>query len=492
MAHYGSENSRCQSSNGTNHEDTKENSVTTRRLCRFFIFLSVLGVIVVCLFRGEAAETRPPNFVVILADDLGYGDLACYGHPTIRTPNLDRMAREGTRFTQFYVAAEVCTPSRAALLTGRLPPRNGMCGKRRVFFPDSKGGLPADEITIAELLKTKGYATACIGKWHLGHLPQFLPSQQGFDYFYGIPYVNDMDRVATSPKGKAAFLAPKIEYWNVPLMRQTEIIERPADQHTLTRRYAQEAVRFIHEHREQPFFVYLAHAMPHVPLFASDEFAGKSRRGLYGDVVEELDKSVGTVLQALRDEKLAERTLVLFTSDNGPWWLSFEEQGGSSGLLREGKGSTWEGGMREPAIAWQPGTVPADVVSQELASTLDFLPTFCSLAGIEAPKDRPLDGYDITAVIKGGKSARKEMYFYREYELMAARVGPWKAHFLTQAGYNQPKADKHDPPLLFNLEVDPGESYNVAAKHPEVLAAIQAAVEKHRAAMKPAASQLDL
>ena len=450
--------------------------------------ISLLAALI-CTSVVSAAER--PNFVVIFADDLGYGDLGCYGHPTIRTPNLDRMAREGMKFTQFYSAAEVCTPSRAALLTGRLPPRNGQCGKRRVYFPDSKGGLQADEITIAELLKGQGYATACLGKWHLGHLPQYLPAKHGFDYFYGTPYVNDMDRVPTSPKGKAAYAAPKSAYWNVPLMRNTEIIERPANQNLFARRYSEEAVRFIHENKDRPFFVYLAHNMPHVPLFASDEFAGKSKRGLYGDTVEEIDSSVGKVLQAIRDSKLDQKTLVVFTSDNGPW-LMYNEQGGSAGLLREGKGSTWEGGMREAGIAWWTGTVPAAVTSSELVSTLDLLPTFCALAGIESPKDRTLDGYDVSQAMKGGKSPRNEMFFYRSYDLMAVRLGPWKAHFQTQAGYGQPQAEKHDPPLLFNLEVDPSESYNVAEKHPQVLAEIKTLVEKHQAGMKVAESQVDL
>ena len=437
------------------------------------------------------AADSPPNFVVIFADDLGYGDLSCYGHPTIRTPHLDQMAREGMRFTQFYSAAEVCTPSRAGLLTGRLPPRSGMCSnKRRVLFPDSKGGMPADETTIAELLKAKGYATACIGKWHLGHLPPFLPTQHGFDSYFGIPYSNDMDRVAAAPMGRAAFLQPKIEYWNVPLMRNAEIIERPADQHTLTRRYADEAVRFIKKHKDRPFFLYLPHTMPHVPLFASSEASGKSDRSLYGDVVEELDTNVGRVLQALRDEKLDDKTLVFFTSDNGPWLIQ-GEQGGSAGLLRDGKGSSWEGGMREPAIAWLPGTVPAGVISHELASTLDFLPTFAAQAGADLPADRPLDGYDLSPLLFGGKSPRTEMFYYRGYELMAVRSGPWKAHLQTQTGYGQPKPEPHDPPLLFNLLVDPGENYNIAAKHPDVLAELRALVEKHRASMKPALSQLE-
>jgi arylsulfatase A len=449
-------------------------------------FATVLTFVV-----SAAVAAERPNFVVIFADDLGYGDLGCYGHPTIRTPHLDQMAREGMRLTQFYSAAEVCTPSRAALLTGRLPPRSGMCGKqRRVLFPGSKGGLPADEVTIAEVLKQQGYATACIGKWHLGHLPEYLPLKHGFDYYFGIPYSNDMDRVASAPMGRAAFLAPKPEYWNVPLMRNFEEVERPADQHTVTRRYAEEAVKFIRDHKDQPFFVYLPHTMPHVPLFASSEFAGKSRRGLFGDVVEELDAAVGKLLQTLRDEKLAEKTLVIFTSDNGPW-LTQGEQGGSAGLLKDGKGSTWEGGMREPAIVWRPGTVPAGAVSTELASTLDLLPTICGQAGIKAPEDRTLDGYDITAALLGGMSPRREMFYYRAYELMAVRLGPWKAHFQTQTGYGQPMAERHEPPLLFNLEVDPGERFNVAERNPEVLREIAAVTEKHRAGMKAAESQVD-
>jgi arylsulfatase A-like enzyme len=438
-----------------------------------------------------AAPPERPNIVVILADDLGYGDLGCYGHPTIRTPHLDRMAREGMRFTQFYSAAEVCTPSRAALLTGRLPPRSGMCSsKRRVAFPNTTGGLPDSELTVAELLKTQGYATACFGKWHLGHRPEYLPLKHGFDAYLGLPYSNDMDRLPTAAMSRAAFLDPKIEYWNVPLLRGTEVIERPADQHTLTRRYTDEAIRFIREHRGGPFFVYLPHTMPHVPLFASSEFAGTSPRQLYGDVVEELDSNVGRILQALRDENLAERTLVIFTSDNGPWLIQ-GEQGGSAGLLKDGKGSTWEGGMRGPGLAWLPGWIPADSVSRELASTLDILPTVAVLAGATLPIDRPLDGYDISSALAGGKSPRQEMFYYRGFELMAVRLGPWKAHLQTQTGYGQAAAERHDPPLLFNLDVDPSERFNVAAAHPDVLREIEALVAKHRAGMQAAPSQLE-
>jgi arylsulfatase A len=463
-------------------------------LHRFSLRVSLaLGLVAFCLDSVASADQPAslPNIVVILADDLGYGDLSCYGHPTIRTPHLDRMAREGMRFTQFYSAAEVCTPSRAALLTGRLPPRSGMCSnKRRVAFPNTSGGLPDGELTVAELLKTKGYATACIGKWHLGHLPQFLPGKHGFDQFFGLPYSNDMDRVPSAPAGRAALLKPQIDYWNVPLMRNDKEVERPADQHTLTRHYTDEAIRFIQEHKDQPFFVYLPHTMPHVPLFVSEGSAGASRRGLYGDVVEELDANVGRLLQTLRDEKFAERTLVLFTSDNGPW-LTQADQGGSAGLLKDGKGSTWEGGMRVPAIAWMPGTVAEGVVSHELASTLDLLPTACAMAGIEPPSDRPLDGYNLRGVCSGGKSPRREMFFYRGYDLMAVRLGPWKAHFKTQTGYGQPQAETHDPPQLFHLDIDPGERFNLAAANPGVLAEINSLVHRHLSSLQAAPSQLE-
>jgi arylsulfatase A-like enzyme len=366
-----------------------------------------------------------------------------------------------------------------------------MCSsKRRVAFPNTTGGLPDGEVTVAELLKSKGYATACFGKWHLGHKLEYLPHKHGFDEYFGLPYSNDMDRVASSPMGRAAFLDPKIEYWNVPLVRGTETIERPADQHTLTRRYTDEAIRFIRQHKGGPFFVYLPHTMPHVPLFATDEFAGKSPRKLYGDVVEELDANIGRLLQVLRDEKLAERTLVIFTSDNGPW-LTQGEQGGSAGLLKDGKGSTWEGGMRVPGLAWMPGWIPAGSVSRELASTLDILPTAAALAGAALPTDRPIDGYDISPALAGGKSPRQEMFYYRGFELMAARLGPWKAHFQTQSGYGQPMAEKHNPPLLFNLDVDPSERFDVAAGNPYMVKGVEVLVAKHRTSMQAAPSQLE-
>ncbi len=453
------------------------------------LFAAILVATAFCPAIGAEKPLRP-NVVIVFCDDLGYGDLACFGHPSIATPNLDRMAREGQKWTSFYAAAPVCTPSRAALLTGRLPIRTGMCSEsRRVLFPDSAGGLQPEEITIADALRSAGYATACVGKWHLGHLPQYLPTQQGFDSYFGIPYSNDMDRLASSPKGRAAFLNPKPEYFNVPLLRDNQEIERPADQYSITRRYTEQAVRFIAAARQEPFFLYLAHNMPHVPLFASQPLQNTSLRGLYGDVVEEIDWSVGQVLDALRRSGKAENTLVLFTSDNGPW-LIFDQQGGSAGPLREGKGSTWEGGMREPAIFWWPGTIQPGVVRQ-LGSTLDMLPTCAALAGAKLPADLVLDGYDISPALLGtGPSLRQEMFFYRDTQLYAVRKGPFKLHFTTQAGYND-KPLVLDPPALYHLEHDPSEKYDIAKNHPGAVAELEALAQEHRRTMVPGKPQLE-
>jgi arylsulfatase A-like enzyme len=435
---------------------------------------------------------KSPNFVVIFCDDMGYGDLGCYGHPTIHTPHLDRMATEGVKFTQFYSAACVCTPSRAGLLTGRLPVRSGMCSdKRRVLFPNSAGGLPPNEITLSEGLKTKGYATTAIGKWHLGHLPQHLPTNNGFDSYFGIPYSNDMDRLASAPKYRESLFKPKVEYFNVPLLRDTKIVERPADQTTITRRYTEEAVRYIKTNKAKPFFVYLAHSLPHVPLFTSTSFSGVSRRGLYGDVIEEIDWSVGQVLKTLQDEGLAENTLVFFTSDNGPW-LIFDTHGGSAGLLRDGKGSTWEGGMREPGIAWWPGRIKPHT-SGAIASTMDIFTTCLTLAGAKVPNDRVVDGVDLSPVLfKGQQQIRESYFYYRGEQLYAVRKGPWKAHYITRPAYGRGPAEKHDPPELYHLGHDPSEKHNLAKDHPEVLTEIAKAVSKHNAKLKRGKNQLDL
>ena len=437
----------------------------------------------------KKAEAPPPNVIVIYADDLGYGDLGCYGSPTIRTPHLDRLAAEGLRFTDFYSAAEVCTPSRAALLTGRYPVRSGMAGARRVLFPNSAGGLPPGEITMAEALRGRGYATAHIGKWHLGIHPGSRPNDQGFDLSYGLPYSNDMDGRPDLPRGASGSPNPPADGWNVALLRNGKVVEQPAVQTTLTARYTAEAVRFINENRARPFFLYFAHTFPHVPLFASPAFKGRSRGGIYGDTVEELDASVGEVVAALRATGLAERTLVIFSSDNGPW-LTQKTQGGSAGLLREGKGSTWEGGMRVPGIAWWPGKIGPAVTSQP-AGTLDILPTVLALARAPRPEGRVLDGRDLAPVLFRQEALPPQPFmYYRGETLMAVRLREWKLHFQTQAGYGEPAPKKHAPPLLFNLGTDPSERFDVAAQHPEIVAELQAAAAAHQAAMVIAPTQL--
>ena len=446
-----------------------------------------------CLLLG-ASSAASPNIVIILADDLGYGDLGCYGSPNIRTPNLDRMAAEGMRFTQFYSAAEVCTPSRAALLTGRYPIRSGMCNDQfRVIRNISTGGLPAEEITLPEALKTRGYATACIGKWHLGNWtvnPAHHPRKHGFDYYFGLPHSNDMNPT-NAPPGATSRLDQDPKWWDAPLYRNEELIERPTDQTQLTRRYTEEAVKFIQENRSKPFLLYLPHSFPHVPLFASAQFRGKSPRGLYGDVVEELDWSVGEVLNALRSTGLATNTLVFFTSDNGPW-LIMREAGGSAGPLRDGKGSTWEGGMRVPGIAWMPGRLAGGQVQRDFACMMDLFTTSLKLAGGEAPRDRVIDGADIGPLLFGLASMKREepFFFYRGAQLYAARLGPWKANFITRTGYGPEKPQTNSPPLLFNVAQDEGERFNVASNHLDVVTALEKAVEKHRATVVPVKNQL--
>lgn len=378
-------------------------------------------------------------------------------------------------------------------MTGRLPIRNGMCSaKRRVLFPDSGGGIPKTEITLAEALKPLGYATACVGKWHLGHLPQFLPTNNGFDSYFGIPYSNDMDALRSAPKGRDKFWDPKVEYWNVPLMRNTEVVERPAQQTTITGRYTDEAVRFITANKDQPFFLYMPHSLPHVPLFRGRDFENKSTRGLFGDVIEEIDWSVGRVLQTLRDLKLDEKTMVVFTSDNGPW-LVFGTHGGSAGLLREGKGCTFEGGMREPTIAWWPSKIPAGTVSHKLGATLDLFPTCVKLAGGKLPDDRTYDGFDLSPVLfDNGPGNRDTVFYYQGIRLMAVRKGSYKVHFASHVSYVRAKLIEHDPPLLYNLDHDPSERLNIAKDNPDVIAELKTIADKHVASFEPPASQLEI
>lgn len=439
------------------------------------------------------AAVEKPNFVIIFCDDMGYGDLACYGHQKVKTPNLDKMAAEGQRWTDFYAAAPVCTPSRTAILTGRLPVRSGMCSaKNRVLFGDSLGGLPASEITIARALKGLGYDTMAIGKWHLGHLPQYLPTSHGFDHYFGIPYSNDMDKVG---KGDHITLAEagNHEAYNVPLMRDTEIIERPANQHTITRRYAEEAAAFLRSRQPaKPFFLYLAHNMPHVPLFRDKPFVDKSAGGFYGDVIEEIDWSVGQVLGVLKEKGLDQDTLVFFSSDNGPW-LIFKHHGGSAGPLRDGKGCTYDGGMRVPGIFSWPGTIRPAVV-RDIGSTLDIFPTFLALADGRLPVDRTYDGFDLRPALLDGKpSPRQDMPFYRDDTLYAWRHGDFKAHFTTQGAYGEDakRRESHDPPLLHNLRADIAEQADIAQRHPDIIAKIGTLAEAHRTSVQPVENQLD-
>lgn len=431
-----------------------------------------------CLTKEQQRQkpVRPPeekpNIVILFADDLGYGDLGIYGHPTIQTPHLDQMAQEGIKFTQFYVAATVSTPSRGALLTGRLPVRTGI--HTHVYFPGYEKGIPHEEITIAEALKEQGYATACYGKWHLGDKTQYLPTNHGFDHYFGIPYSNDM--------------LPGDSKWNkdwpeLPLIKDTAVIERNPDQRLLTKRYTEHAVNFVEENQDKPFFLYVPYTFPHVPLFASETFQDTSKRGLYGDVVQEIDWSVGQILSSIKKAGIKKNTLVFFTSDNGPWLVK-KQNGGSAGLLREGKGTCWEGGMREPAIAWWPGTISKGQVISSLASSMDLYTTSLSLAGAQIPQDRTIDGMDLTPLLKGkAKDIRNHVFYYKNDELYAVRKGPWKAHFITIEKRYSPdrKITRHDPPLLFNVEVDPSEKYNIADQHPEVLKEINQLVKQHRA-----------
>jgi len=439
-----------------------------------------------CTQSIEFNESAHTNFIVIFADDLGYGDLGSYGHPSIKTPNLDQMAIEGQRWTNFYAGASVCTPSRAAILTGRLPIRSGMTShKNRVLFPNSKNGIPETEITLAEQLKKVGYTTACIGKWHLGHKKKFLPTQNGFDYYYGIPYSNDMDLLlekTSSSNYRSFWKNPKdikIENFNVPLMRNNEIIERPANQKIITKRYTEESIKFIKTHKEKPFFIYLAHSLPHVPLFASDDFINTSQRGLYGDVIEEIDYGVGQIINTLKEEGLDKNTIVVFTSDNGPW-LIFKENGGSAGILKAGKGTTWEGGMREPAIFWSPGKIKPGVIS-ELGSTMDLFTTFSAISKASLPKDRIIDGKDLSnTLFKHEKSPRKQIIYYRGNEIYAVRNGAYKAHYITEGEYEQfGKKKEHNPPLLYNLNIDPSEQYEISEKHPKIIFQINLLKQKH-------------
>ncbi|MDH6306363.1 arylsulfatase A [Parabacteroides sp. PF5-5] len=435
--------------------------------------------------EGINKQKEKPNFIIINCDDLGYGDLGCFGHPTIKTPNLDRMACEGQRWSSFYVSASVSSPSRAGLLTGRLGVRTGMYGNNReVLFPDSPQGLPQDEHTIAGLLKKAGYISACVGKWHVGHKEEALPLAHGFDYFYGIPYSNDMSKKEQLIMGNNYYSS------ELPFYDQLQVIERDPDQTQFTKRLTEYAVSFIQKEKNKPFFLYLAHPMPHIPLYSSESFQGKSIRGKYGDAVEEIDWSVGQILQALRKQGLDNKTLVLFTSDNGPW-LTFALDGGSAGLLKDGKASTCEGGFRVPCIFWGSMVTPGTMAG--MGSSLDILPTFCEMADIKLPEGRIYDGTSLQNVLSRKEETRRNIFpFFRGNELYAFRKGKYKVHFISRAAYGSGDKTYHATPLLYDIENDPGELYNIASKHPDIVKNITTEAQEYLSGIQIKNSIFDL
>lgn len=469
--------------------------MSSSRLANILLLPLVIFLCGISTPLHASETTQPPNIVIIFADDLGYADIGPFGSQ-VKTPHLDRMAREGRRFTDFYAAQAVCSASRAALLTGCYPNRVSIQG---ALGPNSGVGLSEQETTIASMLKPLGYATAIFGKWHLGVFPEYRPTNYGFDEFYCLPYSNDMwprhPEIALLPpqaqRNKRRY--PPLPLWKGNAQGESRVIDEitPQDQTQLTTWYTEQAVDFINRHHDQPFFVYLPHSMPHVPIFASDKFAGKSGHGLYGDVVQEIDWSVGEILKTLEKHQLSENTLVVFTSDNGPW-LSYGNHAGSAGPLREGKGTAWEGGQREPTIFWWPGQIPAGSQCSEPCGTIDLLPTIAALTDAPLPK-RKIDGLDISPLLKSdtSPSPHEALYYYWLDELHAVRSGPWKLHFPhpyrsldghpsgadgTPAPYKQLKTDL----ALYNLTHDIGEQQNVADQYPEIVARLTKLGDKIR------------
>jgi arylsulfatase A len=447
-----------------------------------------LVVIALVAFRlgglscGAARAESPPNVVIVFTDDQGYADVGVYGATGIQTPNLDRLAREGVRFTDFYVAQAVCSASRAALLTGCYPNRLGIHG---ALGPNSRHGLHPDEVTVAELVKTRGYATAIFGKWHLGHHPEFLPLRHGFDEFFGLPYSNDM-----WPFHPEA--APGT-FPDLPLIEGEKMIQLNPDQRQFTRRFTERAVHFIERNRDQPFLLYLAHPMPHVPLYVSEAFEGSSGSGLYGDVMEELDWSMGEILEALRRHRLDQKTLVVFLSDNGPW-LSYGDHAGSAAPLREGKGTAWDGGVRVPALMRWPGRIPAGTLCREPAMSIDLFPTIARLTGARLP-EHWIDGRDIWPLLSGEPGARSPQdayfFYYHVNELHAVRSGRWKLVFPHTyrtlegrpggtGGIPVKYGSARTGLALYDLEVDPGEEVDLAGERPEVVSRLSDLAERAR------------
>ena len=451
--------------------------------CTQLLFpLSICTVLFFCINETQASD---PNFVIIFADDQGYGDLSCFGSETIQTPNVDRLAEEGRKFTSFMVASPVCTPSRAALLTGCYPKRVGM--HQHVLFPTSTKGLNPSEHTIADHLKSQGYATACFGKWHLGHHPEVLPTSNGFDTYLGIPYSNDMNHPDNKgkPQGGPAGMdilwkdpESTLTKWKTPLIKNEEIIELPVDQRTVTRRYTQSAIDFIKKHRDESFFVYLPHSMPHIPLYVPDDVRDPNPLNAYINVIEHIDSEVGRLLNTLDELKLSDNTYVIYTTDNGPW-LPFKHHGGSAGPLREGKGTTFEGGQRVPCLIRGPG-IPAGTVCNELTGTIDVLPTIAALTNKPLPKQNKIDGMDVSKLWMGEteQSPRNEFVHYTSQgNLEGLRQDNWKLLVKKpkqRRNQKNPTAAKLKAQvMLFDLSKDIGEQNNLASQHPEIVDRLQ-------------------
>ena len=439
-----------------------------------FILLALPGTSMVI-----ADNASKPNFIIIFADDQGYNDLGCFGSEKIKTPNIDQLASEGRKFTSFYVPCSVCSPSRAALLTGCYPKRVGM--EKHVLFPKSDYGLNPAEHTIANHLKGLGYATACIGKWHLGHLPELLPRQQGFDSYFGIPYSNDMNHPDNKNKPKISSderwtnQKSAVTHWNTPLFGNEEIIELPVDQRTITRRYTDKAVEFITANKENPFFLYLPHSMPHIPLYVPEDVYDPDPQNAYTCVIEHIDAEVGRLIQTVRDLGLADNTYIIYTSDNGPW-LQFGSHGGSALPLRSGKGTTFEGGQRVPCVMWAPGRIPAGTSTNAFTSTLDLLPTIAALTKSQLPTNK-IDGKDITSTLTSDRSPRKDMLFYSARgQLQGIREGDWKFLEITQT--NRKNKSSKTTSYLFNLADDIGEENNLLDQYPERVARMKIQMQR--------------
>jgi arylsulfatase A len=443
-----------------------------------------------------SALAAKPNFVIIFTDDQGYGDLGCFGSTTIKTPNIDRMAQEGRKFTNFMVASPVCSPSRSALLTGCYPKRINM--HQGVLFPQSTKGINPDEYTIADHLKSQGYATACFGKWHLGHHPETLPQQLGFDTYYGIPYSNDMNHPDNKGKAKGGpdgmdilWADPEstLTMWNTPLMENEKIVELPVDQRTVTRRYTDKAIDFIKTNKEKPFFVYLPHSMPHIPLYVPDEVRDPNPLNAYINVIEHIDAEVGRLMDTIRELKLEGNTYVIYTSDNGPW-LPFKHHGGSAGPLRDGKGTTFEGGQRVPCVMWGPGRIPAGTECNQLVGTIDLLPTIAALTETPLPANHKIDGLDASALLLDEKAPtprREYLYYSSRGALEGIRQDQWK--LLIKQPRRKKNAPKNEPPkkpqiMLFDLSKDIGEQNNLANEKPKI-------VEKLTARMKELDAEIE-